>query len=91
MAIVIQWISIKIARDMSSGLLLAQSQDLPALMVPATNLEELQSRILQSIREILEHTGAHVVSVKFEDDEPHFPPGFLPATRLARTEIEAVH
>jgi Domain of unknown function (DUF1902) len=89
MAVVRQRISIKIACDVDSGLLLAQSSDLPALMVPAQSLEEIQPRILQSIREILEFTGVRVVSVKFEDDEPHFPPGFLPAIRYAHTEIEA--
>jgi hypothetical protein len=89
MAIITQRIGIQIASDVDSGLLLAQSPDLPALMVPATNLQELQPRSLQSIRETLEFTGARVVSVKFEDDEPHFPPSFLPATRFARTVIEA--
>jgi hypothetical protein len=54
MAVITQRISIKIASDVDSGLSLAQTPDLPALTVPATNLEELQPRILHSIREIPE-------------------------------------
>lgn len=58
-------------------------------MVPARTDEEMQQRIIQSIREILEFTGVHVLSVEFEEEGAALPPGFLPATRFARAEIEA--
>ncbi len=91
MAIIRQRISVRIARDETSGLLLAQSPELPALMVPAQGIDEMLKRIPESIKEILEFTGARVISVTFEEDDSDasFPRGFLPATRFARAEIEA--
>lgn len=92
MAVIHQRYSIQIAKHEASGLFLAQSPELPALMVPGQNLAELQDRIPQSIREILEHTGARVLSVLLEDDDtdPPLPADFSSARRrVVRTEIEA--
>jgi hypothetical protein len=76
---------------LASGLLLAQSPELPALMVPAQSIDEMLKRIPESIKEILEFTRARVASVTFEEDASNasFPRGFLPVTWFASTEIEA--
>lgn len=68
MAILRQSYDIEIAKHESSGLYLAQSRDLPALMVPANSIAELEERISQSVREILEHTGVRVLNVELVAD-----------------------
>ena len=87
MSIVRQRITVQIARHEASGLIIAQSPELPALMVPGQTLTEIEERIPQSIREILEAMGAQVLAVALEDDDADYPRGFLPSKR--HVEIRA--
>ena len=60
-------IAVEVIQHKTTGLLVAQSEDLPGLMVAARTYEQLEREIPEAIREILEASGKTVLSV---DTEP---------------------
>jgi hypothetical protein len=69
----------------TTGAMIAESPDLPGLMVPGRTVGELETRIPVSIREILEHLGLSVVSVSAESEESHS--GFVEPRIKATAEV----
>ncbi len=70
----------------TTGALIAESPDLPGLMVPGRTVQELEDRIPLSIREMLEHQGNKVVSVSAESEESGS--GFVEPRFKATAEIQ---
>lgn len=60
-------IAVEVMQHKTTGLLVAQSEDLPGLMVAARTYEQLEREIPEAIKEVLEASGSKVVSV---DTEP---------------------
>lgn len=61
-----QEIFVEVAVHRKTGLIVAQSKDLPGLMVAARTYEQLDREIATAIREVLEASGKTVVSVDTE-------------------------
>lgn len=70
----------------TTGAMLAESLDLPGLMVPGRNIKELEDRLPASIREILEARGYHVIGVTAESDSSDS--GFVQPTFKATAEVQ---
>jgi len=79
-------ITVNIIKHKDTGLLLGTSEEIKGLYVHGRSLEELESRIPDAIREILEASGKKNVKVMaVEDGEP---PVVTPSFHAARSSVK---
>lgn len=84
-------VRIKVLQHKKTDLLLAMSDDLSGLMVPARSEKELMGKIPAAVQEILEAQGADVVSVEAVRDDPDFPKDFAPPAYLADALVRTAY
>jgi hypothetical protein len=72
-AAVIRDFTIEIVRYAKTDLLMAFSNELPGLLVPARGEEELDRRLIGAICEILEAQGAINISVTVKSEPSELP------------------
>lgn len=85
--LVIRDFVIEIVRYTKTNLLMAFSNDLPGLLVPARGEEELDQRLVGAIRELLEAQGATNISLTLNGEPSDLPSDFIPSRFKARASL----
>lgn len=80
-------IRIMILRHKNTDLLLAVSEDLRGLMVPARSEEDLLAKIPAAIQELLEAEGNSVISIDPVREDPDFPADFIPPAYITDAHL----
>lgn len=89
--IVTRLIKIRVVQHRNSDLLVALSEDLKGLMVPGRSDEELEQKVPDAIREILEAQGFKVISVTADFEDDSLPDAFMARELVANAKVEATH
>ena len=84
---VIRDFTIEIVRYAKTDLLMAFSNELPGLLVPARGETQLDQRLEGAIRELLEAQGATNVSLTLRSEPSELPPEFIPSRYKARASL----
>jgi len=79
---------IEIVRYAKTNLLMAFSNDLPGLLVPARSEEQLDQRLLGAIRELLEAQGATNIALTLTNEPSELPSDFIPSRFKARASMQ---
>ena len=80
-------IRVQIMRHKATGLMVGVSDDLKGLMVAGNTEDEIEARMADAIREILEEKGERILSVTVEPDRAGVPEGFSNATLIANARF----
>lgn len=87
----VQVIHVHVLKHQDTGLLMAVSDDLPGLIVHGRSEAELETRIPNAIRDLLEASGGYVESVTMERDKRHVPefgpPAFIANAALTNNPV----
>jgi hypothetical protein len=78
---------IEIVRYAKTDLLMAFSNDLPGLLVPARSEEQLDQRLAGAIQELLEAQGATNVSLTLNSEPSELPSEFIPSRFKAQASM----
>ena len=89
--IVTRTIRIRIVQHRKSDLLVALSDDLKGLMVPGRSELELEQKLPEAVREILEAQGNRVISVVTTREARHLPSAFIDRDYVANAQLEIMH
>ena len=80
-------IRIMILRHRKTDLLMAISDDLRGLMVPARSEEDILAKLPAAIQELLEAGGHSAVSVDPVREDPNFPADFIPPAFITNAHM----
>jgi hypothetical protein len=80
-------IQVHLVENRKTGLLVALSDELKGLMVAARSEEQIEAELPDAIREILEASGYHVLSVTAEPGPRGLPPEFSSPLLIASARV----
>ena len=84
-----RFISVKIVRHKTTGLMVGISEDLKGLMIAGHTEAEIEAKIPDAVKDLLEASGERVISVTMQPDDAAMSEEFISATLVANARLAA--